>query len=522
MRQSSSALAWPQLEHAPGRGSSSAMQPLVSIHGRTVGTVQNHSLEESELLAEREGAQRHNYRFQSTKDAVYAPHKRHPENLGRKQAYVGNSELRCLAAKEAEKMLVARWGSSSSTRTSEEVMNPMALTHGISRHQKNLNEERQQQEAGDAEANPAYHCHGYSQAYENRKREQHQARRKLCAASAHHNLQRSGDISQANDTLYSPDISVYQGFLVAKDQMWISKYGHTFHTGGQIAGSLAVITDAAHILVDLTSFLISLVSLWLASKPPTKQLTFGWHRAEILGALMSMIIIWMVTGVLTYLASMRLLHPDYDIDATVMLITSACAMLANILLSLVLHQTGHGHSHGAQARETVSAPPEKPALRNASLRAAFVHAIGDLFQSISVLISALIIFFKPEYKVADPICTFVFSIFVLATTITILRDILIVLMEGTAKGITYDAIKARILAVEKVESVHNLHLWSLTMNQTILSAHVATADTEDSQKILKDITQALFEHYSFQSITIQIESGEDQKQDCVFCQEPRD
>ncbi|XP_009469384.1 PREDICTED: zinc transporter 8 [Nipponia nippon] len=357
----------------------------------------------------------------------------------------------------------------------------------MSRHQKNLNEERQQQEAEDTEANPAYHCHSYSQAYENRKREQHQARRKLCVASV---------------------ICIF--FMVAEI------------TGEYIAGSLAVITDAAHVLVDLTSFLISLFSLWLASKPPNKQLTFGWHRAEILGALMSMIIVWIVTGVLTYLASMRLLHPDYDIDATVMLITSACAVLANILLSLILHQTSHGHSHGAQAREHTSAPPEKAALSNASLRAAFVHAIGDLFQSISVLISALIIFFKPEYKIADPICTFVFSIFVLATTITILRDILIVLMEGTSKGFAYDAVKARILAVEKVESVHNLHLWSLTVNQTILSAHVATADTADSQKILRDITEALFQHYSFHSITIQIESGEDQKRDCIFCQEPRD
>ncbi|KFP13595.1 Zinc transporter 8, partial [Egretta garzetta] len=359
--------------------------------------------------------------------------------------------------------------------------------------QKNLNEERQQQEAEDTEANPAYHCHGYSQAHENRKREQQQARRKLCVASV---------------------ICIF--FMIAEIT------GDEVREGGQIAGSLAVITDAAHILVDLTSFLISLFSLWLASKPPTKQLTFGWHRAEILGALMSIIIVWMVTGVLTYLASMRLLHPEYDIDATVMLITSACAVLANILLSLILHQTSHGHSHGAQARGRVLAPPEKAALSNASLRAAFVHTIGDLFQSISVLISALIIFFKPEYKIADPICTFVFSIFVLATTITILRDILIVLMEGTSKGFAYDAVKARILAVEKVESVHNLHLWSLTMNQTILSAHVATADTADSQKILKDITRALFEHYSFHSITIQIESGEDQKRECVFCQEPRD
>uniref|UniRef100_H0ZQ04 Proton-coupled zinc antiporter SLC30A8 n=1 Tax=Taeniopygia guttata TaxID=59729 RepID=H0ZQ04_TAEGU len=204
-----------------------------------------------------------------------------------------------------------------------------------------------------------------------------------------------------------------------------------------------------------------------------------------------------------------------EVTGVVMCMTSVLSEI----LSLILHQTGHGHSHGAQA---MSAPLEKPALSNASLQAAFVHTIGDLFQSISVLISALIIFFKPQYKIADPICTFVFSIFVLATTITILRDILTMLMEGTSKGFAYDAVKARILTVEKVESVHDLHLWSLTMNQTALSAHIATADSTDSQKILRDVTQALFEHYSFHSITIQIESGEDQKPDCVFCQEPRD
>ncbi|NXD05858.1 ZNT8 protein, partial [Nothocercus nigrocapillus] len=363
-------------------------------------------------------------------------------------------------------------------------------------HQKNLNEERQQQETHETEANPAYHCHSYSQAEENRKREQRRAKQKLCAASL---------------------ICIF--FMTAEIT---GEYLCSNSPRGQIAGSLAVITDAAHLLVDLTSFLISLFSLWLASKPPTKQFTFGWHRAEILGALVSMIIIWMVTGVLTYLSSVRLLHPDYDIDATAMLITSACAVLANIVLSLILHQTGHDHCHGAPVNPRAAAPPGKPVLRNTSVRAAFVHAVGDLFQSISVLISALIIFFKPEYKIADPICTFVFSIFVLATTITILRDILIVLMEGITKGLTYDSVKARILAVEKVESMHNLHLWSLTMNQTILSAHVVAVDAADREKILKDITQALLEHYSFHSITIQIESGEDQKPDCVYCQEPRD
>ncbi|XP_074799074.1 proton-coupled zinc antiporter SLC30A8 [Natator depressus] len=353
--------------------------------------------------------------------------------------------------------------------------------------QNNLNKEECQEESEDAENNPLYHCHSHSTAYESRKIEQCQAKRKLYAASI-----------------------ICLIFMIAEI------------IGGQISGSLAVITDAAHILVDLTSFLISLFSLWLSSKPSTKRLTFGWHRAEILGALMSMLIIWVVTGVLTYLASMRLLHPDFEIEATVMLITSGCAVIANVILSLTLHQTGPGHSHRAQANEHIPALQQKPALANASVRAAFVHAIGDLVQSISVLISALIIFFKPEYKIADPVCTFVFSIFVLATTITILRDILLVLMEGTPKGFNYDAVRERILAVNKVESIHNLHLWSLTMNQVILSAHVVTEDTVDNHQILKEVTQVLFDTYTFHSVTIQIELQANQKPDCVFCQDPKD
>ncbi|XP_019401637.1 PREDICTED: zinc transporter 8 [Crocodylus porosus] len=357
----------------------------------------------------------------------------------------------------------------------------------IELQKNNLSQDTHQEEPEDSECNLLCDCQSQSKSYESRKREQCQATRKLCAASV-----------------------ICLIFMIAEI------------TGGWIAGSLAVMSDAAHILVDLASFLISLFSLWLSSKPATKQLTFGWHRAEILGALMSTMIIWMVTGVMTYLASLRLLHPNYEIEATVMLITSGCAVIANIIISLTLHQTGHGHSHGAQANEHMSAPQQKPVLANASVRAAFVHAIGDLFQSISVLISALIIFFKPEYKIADPICTFVFSFFVLATTITILRDILLILMEGTTKVFNYDAVKEKILAVDKVQSIHNLRLWSLTMNQAILSAHVATANTVDSQQILKEITRVLLDNYTFHSVTIQIEQQADQKPDCVFCQELRD
>eukprot|EP00079_Xenopus_tropicalis_P036343 XP_017950114.1 PREDICTED: zinc transporter 8 isoform X1 [Xenopus tropicalis] len=239
---------------------------------------------------------------------------------------------------------------------------------------------------------------------------------------------------------------------------------------------------------------------------------------EILGALMSVITIWLVTGVLVYLACERLIRPDYTIDGTVMLITSACALGANLVLALILHQSGHGHSHAGGKHEHMAS--EYKPQTNASIRAAFIHVIGDLFQSISVLISALIIYFKPEYKMADPICTFIFSIFVLITTVTVLRDLLTVLMEGTPRGIHYSDVKQSILDVDGVKSVHSLHLWALTMNQVILSAHIATDIVGESKRILKDVTQNVFARFPFHSVTIQVEPIEDQSPECMFCYEP--
>ncbi|KAB0403427.1 hypothetical protein E2I00_017078 [Balaenoptera physalus] len=257
---------------------------------------------------------------------------------------------------------------------------------------------------------------------------------------------------------------------------------------------------------------------------------------EILGALLSILCVWAVTGVLVYLACERLLYSNYQIQATVMIIVSSCAVAVNIILSVILHQRHPGHNH-------------KEVQANASVRAASVHALGDLFQSISVLISALIIYFKPDYKMADPICTFVFSILVLASTITILKDFSILLMEGVPKNLSYSGVKELILAVDGVVSVHSLHVWSLTMNQVILSAHVtagqrqklqmrrhpcvynqcqshcgslSTAASRDSQVVRREIAKALSSSFPVHSLTIQMEPLADQDPDCLFCEDPRD
>ncbi|XP_040909369.1 zinc transporter 2 isoform X1 [Toxotes jaculatrix] len=360
------------------------------------------------------------------------------------------------------------------------------------------------------------HCHDNSHAQEDREREKKVARKRLYVVSVICLIFMIGEI-----------------------------------LGGYFAGSLAVMTDAAHLLVDFTSFVISLLSLWLSSRPATHKLSYGWHRAEILGALLSVFTIWLVTGVLVYLAVERLISDDYTIDGTIMLITSGCAVLANIIMALTLHQSGHGHSHGGLSSHGHSHGDKKQKgynqisnhahsndnhvdveqdgaghgrraqQANASVRAAFVHVMGDLLQSLSVLVSAIIIFFKPEYKIADPICTFLFSILVLCTTFTIMRDILVVLMEGTPAGVRYSEVRDGLLAVKGVTAVHNLHIWALTMNQAVLSAHVAIDESVDAQTVLREMTQACFSSYNFHSVTIQMERQADLKPGCTLCEDPK-
>ena len=101
--------------------------------------------------------------------------------------------------------------------------------------------------------------------------------------------------------------------------------------GGIWANSLAIATDAAHLLTDFASFMISLFSIWVASRPATQRMSFGWHRAEVVGATVSVLMIWVVTGILVYMAILRIINGDYEIDATVMLITSGVGVGVNIM-----------------------------------------------------------------------------------------------------------------------------------------------------------------------------------------------
>ncbi|CDQ73850.1 unnamed protein product [Oncorhynchus mykiss] len=282
--------------------------------------------------------------------------------------------------------------------------------------------------------------------------------------------------------------------------------------GGYLAHSLAIMTDAAHLLTDFGSMMVSLFSLWISSRPPTKTMTFGWHRSEILGALVSVMSIWIVTGVLVYLAIERIVRNDYEINSQAMLITSGCAVIVNIIMAYILHHSTTFHAQGSGYQQ-IDENGQSPV-------AAFIHVLGDLLQSVGVLVAAIVIFFRPEYKVADPICTFLFSVFVLGTTITILRDVFRVLMEGAPRGIEFDSVKEVLLSLKMVKSMHNLRVWALTAGQTLVSVHVAIEKNADPQSVLKEATEILQTKFGFYSTTIQVELYSDDMAYCTHCQDP--
>jgi len=156
--------------------------------------------------------------------------------------------------------------------------------------------------------------------------------------------------------------------------------------GGYISNSIAVLTDAAHLCTDLFAFVVSIASLAVAARPPSKTMSFGWKRAEVIGALISVVLIWIITAILVDLAIDRLLNPDYQINAPVMVGTSAAGIIINIIMGCALNQDSVGKDEKV----------------NINVRAAFIHVLGDLIQSIGVFSAALVIYMRVSACAVHP------------------------------------------------------------------------------------------------------------------------
>ncbi|XP_057688378.1 zinc transporter 4 isoform X2 [Corythoichthys intestinalis] len=300
--------------------------------------------------------------------------------------------------------------------------------------------------------------------------------------------------------------------------------------GGYVSNSLAIMTDAVHMLADVVGILFSLLALWLSTKPPTKRFTFGFHRLEVISAVLSVALIYILTAILLFEAVQRTVNQDFNIDGDIMIITAAVGVAVNLIMGFLLnqgghlHSHGHGHSHGAVASaESQSAESGRNQRPHGSLavRAAFIHALGDLLQSVGVLIAAYIVRFKPEYKLADPICTYIFSVLVLFTTVRIIRDTTVIVLEGVPRHLDTVRIKEDLLKLEDVQSVDELNVWALTADKTSALVHLQLTPSSASnwEDVQAKARHLLLHTYGITRCTVQVQTHRQRPvRTCVICQ----
>jgi len=260
--------------------------------------------------------------------------------------------------------------------------------------------------------------------------------------------------------------------------------------GGVFANSLAIVTDAAHMLSDVGGFIVSLVALQLSAHGATADYTYGFRQAEVLGALLSIAIVWALTAVLLWEAVPRFVHPE-PIDAPVMFTISSIGFVVNLILMKVL---GHGHSHGGDDHGHSHGGHDEH--DSVAVQAALAHVIGDIVQSLGVCLAALCIWIKPfdvgetedgvsKWNYMDPMCTVMFGVLVLLTTKSTLVRAVETLMGKAPKHIDQDKLRADLERIPNVDSIHDLHVWALGSRDVLCTAHVMISCKEHSTSTLK-------------------------------------
>jgi solute carrier family 30 (zinc transporter), member 2 len=311
--------------------------------------------------------------------------------------------------------------------------------------------------------------------------------------------------------------------------------------GGYLANSLAIMSDALHLFSDLIGFIISLLSALFARKCSTKKMNFGYARAEVLGALLSIVFIWIVTLFLLILSIYRLLNSYYEIDARIMLCMSIIGFFINSLMAIILNASclssedikskfnAHSHANHNNASILIIENESKIKIneinlkirKNLNIRAAFIHILGDMLQSLGVIIASIIIIYYPSLKFIDPACTILFSLLVLITTHHITKDVISILFESfPLKYFDYDKLNDLFYSVNYVKHVHSLNVWCLTIDKYCLNVHLAIdyENLNQMPQVLNECHQKLRLLNTFIEFTnIQIEIYDERMLKCEKC-----
>ncbi|MGG0257160.1 cation diffusion facilitator family transporter [Bacillus toyonensis] len=269
--------------------------------------------------------------------------------------------------------------------------------------------------------------------------------------------------------------------------------------GGFMTNSLALLSDAGHMLSDAISLGIALVAFTLGEKTANYGKTYGYKRFEILAAALNGVTLILISLYIFYEAIQRFQHPP-EVASTGMLIIASIGLLVNIFVVWIMLRSGDVEE-------------------NLNMRGAYLHVISDMLGSIGAIMAALLIIFF-DWGWADPLASVIVAALVLRSGYYVIKSALHVLMEGTPQNVDMDNLIQTIQNKEEIQSVHDLHIWSITSGLNALSCHAVVSDQmsiAESEQLLRQIEHDL-QHQNIHHMTIQLETSAHKHGNSILCE----
>lgn len=256
--------------------------------------------------------------------------------------------------------------------------------------------------------------------------------------------------------------------------------------GGIVSGSLALLSDSAHMISDVLALSLSMAAIYLATRPPNERFTFGYLRFEIIASLLNGLLLCLISLGIFWESVRRMLNPE-PVVLPVMLTIASIGFVVNLVLTFVL-------SRSMEEEE------------NLNVQSALWHFIGDLLSSAGVILSSLLIWWTGQMWF-DPLISLVIGGIIFVGGAKIIRESSYILMESVPKKFDLEAVRADIAKVEGVEDVHEMHLWAVSTDHYSLTAHVFVDDSIQPHCIILAINETLEKNYGITHSTIQMESA---------------
>lgn len=265
--------------------------------------------------------------------------------------------------------------------------------------------------------------------------------------------------------------------------------------GGLTSRSLALLSDAGHMLTDSLAILLSYLAIYWSKKPATGQKTFGYHRTEVLVALLNGVTLLGVSGYIFYEAIHRLFTPA-TIHTGIMLVVAFIGLIGNLVGMLLLRHESH---------------------ENLNIRGAFFHLLGDALSSVGVLVGGLIIAFT-GWSAVDSLVSILLGGIVLRGALDLVMESGEVLLEFVPRDIDIDILKQDVEKVPGVRDFHEIHIWTITSGRRALSGHILTENipTRESQKILCAVREVLVKTFNITHTTLEVECDRCEGAICEF------